>query len=87
MATPFIEVPPDRLSEEVLQAVIEAFINREGTDYGEREFSLAEKVEQVRRRLQRGEVALVFDPETESCTLLGREELIRAAGGADAHTD
>lgn len=71
----YIEVPPGRLSAEILLAVIEEFITREGTDYGHREFSLAEKVEQVRRQLSDGSIVLVFDPIAESCTLLRREEL------------
>lgn len=39
---------------------------REGTEYGERDVSLDQKVAQVTRQLQRGEAQIVFDPETES---------------------
>jgi uncharacterized protein YheU (UPF0270 family) len=39
-----IEVPYGELSAELLNAVIESFVLREGTDYGEREFSLEDKV-------------------------------------------
>ena len=42
---------------------------REGTDYGEREVSLAEKVAQVRVELERGRARIVFDPESNSVTL------------------
>ena len=69
----YIEIPSAELEEETLSAVIEEFITREGTDYGEREFSLAQKVAQVRRRLDSGQAALVFDPVTESCTILPKD--------------
>ena len=47
-------VPWDALSPEALNGVIEAFVLREGTEYGEREFALGEKVAAVRRQLERG---------------------------------
>lgn len=67
-------IPPEQLSSDALQGVLEAFIMREGTDYGELEWSLAEKVAQVRQQLHRGEVVMVFDMTSESCTLLTRAE-------------
>lgn len=70
-----VVIPPEQLSSEALDGVIESFITREGTDYGEMEWSLAEKVEQVRRQLRRGEAVIVFDPLTETCTLIPRSEL------------
>lgn len=63
-------IPPEHLSADALSGVIEAFIAREGTDYGEIELSFAEKIEQVRKQLQRGEAVIVFDVLTESCTLM-----------------
>lgn len=65
-----MEIPYTQLSDPVLDAVIEEFITREGTDYGHQETSLAKKVEQVRRQLAKGDVFLSFDPLTESCQLL-----------------
>ena len=64
-----LEVPWSALSAEALRRVLEAFVLREGTDYGELEFSLEQKVEQVMYQLKRGEAALWFDPETNSVTL------------------
>lgn len=65
-----VEIPPDALGAETLRGVIEAFVNREGTDYGERERTLAEKVADVRRQLERGEARIVFDPESESVDIV-----------------
>jgi uncharacterized protein len=51
--------------------VIESFVLREGTDYGEREYSLEQKVAQVRAQLERGQARILFDPETNTVTLEG----------------
>ncbi|HBD13165.1 MAG TPA: hypothetical protein DCZ13_13515, partial [Porticoccaceae bacterium] len=63
-------IPPERLPEETLTAVIESYVLREGTDYGEHERSLADKVAQVRCQLASGDVLLTYDLETETCQLL-----------------
>jgi uncharacterized protein YheU (UPF0270 family) len=67
--TPIV-VPHGELAPELLQAVIESFVLREGTDYGEREFSLEQKVAGVVRQLQRGEAQILFDPESESVAIV-----------------
>lgn len=67
-----VEVPHELLSPDALRGVVEAFVLREGTDYGAREFSHEEKVQQVLEGLARGEVQILFDPETESVTLRPR---------------
>jgi uncharacterized protein YheU (UPF0270 family) len=49
---------------------MEAFVLREGTDYGPTEFSLDQKVAHVFRQLERKEAQIMFDPNTESVTLV-----------------
>jgi len=68
-----VEIPPAALSPEALRGVVEAFVLREGTDYGAREFSHEEKVAQLLAALERGEARILFDPATESVTLRPRE--------------
>jgi uncharacterized protein len=68
-----IEVPYGELPAELLNAVIESFVLREGTDYGEREFSLEDKVARVITQLKRGEARILFDPESESVTIAVRQ--------------
>jgi uncharacterized protein YheU (UPF0270 family) len=63
-------VPHTELSPEALRSVIESFVLREGTDYGEREFSLDEKLAHVHRQLERGEAQIVFDPNTETIDII-----------------
>jgi uncharacterized protein YheU (UPF0270 family) len=65
-----IFVPYTELSEDALRGVLESFVLREGTEYGERDVSLDHKVAQVTRQLQRGEAQIVFDPETETIDVL-----------------
>jgi uncharacterized protein len=68
-----VDVPYTDLSADVLQALIESFVLREGTDYGAREFSLEEKVAKVIAQLKSGEAKILFDPESESVTVVVRQ--------------
>lgn len=74
-----IEIPAERLPSATLNAVIEEYILREGTDYGVQEVSLQSKIKQVHGQLARGEAIVTFDPVTESCTLLTRQQFVRFA--------
>jgi len=65
-------VPHSELSPDILRAVIESFVLREGTDYGEHEGSLDQKVGAVMRQLVRGEAQILFDPATESVAIVTR---------------
>lgn len=69
-----VVIPHAELSAEALRGVIESFVLREGTDYGEREHSLEQKVAQVHAQLERGQARILFDPETNTVTLV----LVRA---------
>ena len=64
-----VVVPYTELPAELLHAVIESFVLREGTDYGEREFSLEDKVSHVIGQLKRGEAQIVFDPESQTVSI------------------
>ena len=67
------DLPPhSELSPETLRSVIESFVLREGTDCGERDVPFETKVLQVRRQLERREVEIVFDPNTESIDIVVR---------------
>jgi uncharacterized protein YheU (UPF0270 family) len=61
-----VVVPYTELSEGALRGVLESFVLREGTEYGERDFSLDQKVAHVLRQLERGEARIVFDPGSET---------------------
>jgi uncharacterized protein YheU (UPF0270 family) len=79
-----IRVPWQELSRDALQGVIESFVLREGTDYGERELTMDAKCAQVRRALERGEAYVMFDPQTNSVSIVAAEQN-RAVSGASAN--
>jgi len=72
-----IEIPPNKLADEILVSIIEEFINREGTDYGKQEVKLDVQIKRARSKIMRGDVLIMFDPKTESCNLITKEELSR----------
>jgi len=65
-----VEVPYTTLSEQTLDGLISEFVTRDGTDYGAVERPLADKIADVRRQLARGEVKIVFDPETATANIV-----------------
>jgi uncharacterized protein len=65
VVVPYAELPAD-----LLHAVVESYVLREGTDYGVKEHSLEDKVAQVIGQLKRGEAQVVFDPESESVSII-----------------
>ncbi|MBF0447268.1 MAG: YheU family protein [Magnetococcales bacterium] len=62
-----MEIPFEQLNPDVLHAIAEDFVTREGTDYGEVDISLAEKVAQVVRQIKQGQAVIRFDPKSETC--------------------
>lgn len=65
-----VPIPHEELSAETLRGVVESFVLREGTDYGEREVLLEQKVAHVIRQLERGEARILFDPGSESIDIV-----------------
>jgi len=83
-------IPQTALSSEALEGVIKEFFLREGTEYGEREVSLETKVKQVRRQLERGEVVVVYDEESESVDIVSKnsaryKSLVAPASASENH--
>ena len=60
-----IKIPAEELSDDALLGVIDAFVLREGTDYGHRDVSLDEKRERVRRMLASGAAEIRYYPEND----------------------
>ena len=69
---PPIVVPYSELSADALNGVIQSFVLREGTDYGERDVPFETKIMQVRRQLERREAEIVYDQNTESIHIVVR---------------
>jgi uncharacterized protein YheU (UPF0270 family) len=74
-----VMVPHTELAPELLRAVVESFVLREGTDYGEFELSLEQKVARVMAQLERGDAQIMFDPDTESVAIVSAPGASRRA--------
>lgn len=64
-STTRVEVPHALLAAEVLRCLVEEFVTRDGTDYGEVERTLDEKVAAVMQQLEAGELVIRVDTEHE----------------------
>ena len=72
------KIPIDRLSPEALRGVIEEFISREGTDYGDREVSWDKMFHRVKHKLETGLAVLLYDDETETTNIfLATDPILR----------
>ncbi|MBK88551.1 MAG: hypothetical protein CMQ44_06820 [Gammaproteobacteria bacterium] len=65
-----MKIPQQQLSAEALLGVVDAFILREGTDYGTQEFTLEEKRQRVLQLLASGDAEIHFYPENEHLDIL-----------------
>ena len=65
-----VEIPVAELSDAALRGLVEAFVLREGTDYGDLQHSLADKVDQVIRQLTNNKARILFDPSSESVDIV-----------------
>lgn len=69
-------IPHERLDKETLYNLIESYVLREGTDYGEQEFSIESKVAQVHQQLKNGEAMVFFSELHESVTIISKAGFI-----------
>ncbi|MEE3300915.1 MAG: YheU family protein [Pseudomonadota bacterium] len=65
-----MDIPYTEISEEALKAIIQEYITREGTEYGIKEYSFEQKVEQIKQQLLKGDIKINFDDETQTCNLV-----------------
>jgi uncharacterized protein YheU (UPF0270 family) len=70
-----MKIPHQQLSKEALKSLVEEFVSRDGTDYGDTEISLEEKTTRVIRMLDKGDIVIVFDAATDSCTIVNKNVL------------
>ena len=60
-----MKIPYTESSQEALLGVMDAFILREGTDYGHEEITIDQKRSRVLSMLQSGEAEIVFYQESD----------------------
>lgn len=70
--SPGVELPWQKIAPETLTSLLEEFVTRQQSDpTGEQ--SLEARVGEVHGLLRRGKAAVLFDPDTDSFTVVTRE--------------
>jgi uncharacterized protein YheU (UPF0270 family) len=69
-------IPHAMLSPDALRGLIEAFVTREGTDYGLQDIPLATKVFQVQQQLDAGTAVIVYDAGSVGDALLCGDRVV-----------
>ncbi|PAY03181.1 hypothetical protein CKO50_00560 [Pseudoalteromonas sp. HM-SA03] len=67
-------IPYQQLPQETLDNLIEHYVLREGTDYGDTEVSTESKVTQVKAQLKSGEALIVFSELHESVNIVSKQQ-------------
>ena len=76
----FVTVPIADVSREALAGLVEEFVTRDGTDYGREERSLEDKMATVMAQLERGDVVVVFDVESETFNIVTKDAVRLGSG-------
>ena len=86
MAT-LVRVPLERLQPATLRSLLEEFVSRDGTDYGAEEVPLDTRVGQLLGRLERSQVAIVYDLDSDQWDFVEHDRLgaldLAAEGAVD----
>ena len=66
-------VPYQKISADALRNLVEDFVTREGTDYGNIEATLESKIEHVMRQLKNGDIMVVYNADEDQCNIITKE--------------
>ena len=69
----FLKIPHKDISPDTLRNLIEEFVTRDGTDYGENEVLLEHRFAQIVHKLESDDLLIVFDETSETCELISAE--------------
>ena len=69
-----MRIPIDQIDPQTLTSIIEAFVLKEGTDYGSNEVGLADKIEQVKTQLENGNAILVYSELYETVNIVPADQ-------------
>ncbi|MDU0112471.1 YheU family protein [Psychrosphaera aquimarina] len=67
-------IPWQQISPDALNSIIEEFVMREGTDYGESEISFEQKKLEVKQQLNSGSIVLVYSELHETVNLMAAND-------------
>ena len=68
-------IPISELSADTLRSIVESFVLREGTDYGEQEVDFKQKVDSVLNQIHAGEVVVQYSELHETVDLVPRQDI------------
>lgn len=69
-------IPYQQLSHNALQALIEDFVSRDGTDNGD-ETSFSTKIERVKQALSKQQAFIWYDSQSRQCQLMAKHQIPR----------
>lgn len=69
-----VRVPPEALDEPTLQALLEEFVTRDGTDFSD----VDERIADMRSMLRTGRAHIVYDSVSESCNYVLDQDYLDA---------
>lgn len=67
-----MEIPLQSLNPEIVDEIIKEFVLMEGTDYGHEDIPLDKKIAQVKVQIESGRAKIVYDEDTETCSITTR---------------
>ena len=67
-------IPYTDISDDTLNNLIEYFVLREGTEYGEQDISLSDKVAQVKSQLEADQLVILYSELHESVDIITRQQ-------------
>jgi len=70
-------IPHEDLADETLISLIESFILREGTDYGDTDVSLESKTQQILNQIKSGKIIIVYSELHETCDLVPANKITK----------
>lgn len=76
-------IPQDQLQPETLHALVEEFVTREGAIHGHTDVPIESQTASLVRQIRSGTAVILYDEESESCSIVGREDV--PAGRGDSH--
>ena len=65
----------------LIKILLEEYVSRDGTDYGLVEVTIDEKTKILREQLERGELSILFDEETQEFDIVMREQMEKFGAG------
>lgn len=80
-------IPYEQLAADTLDALIEAFVLREGTEYGEQDVSLSDKVAQVKSQLHANQLVILYSELHESVDIITTQQWRQLVKQGEIDTD